>query len=142
MRFQSCFFFFQLPYPLLASLNGVALFAQSQDVTLLTTVTKDCKLLWRDYQNRYTLGNKLIQGIRTQIVKSNSSVREGRLRGKFDFIIDLLSRDMGICCQTTKNRLCHYFIKISIVQNNLYAKLFFQKSAVVCDPLREFYLEF
>ena len=46
-------FSFKLPYPLLASLNGVALFAQSQDVTLLTTLTKDCKLLWRDYQNRY-----------------------------------------------------------------------------------------
>ena len=45
-------FSFKLPYPLLASLNGVALFAQSQDVTLLTTLTKDCKLLWRDYQNR------------------------------------------------------------------------------------------
>ena len=47
--------FLQLPYPLLASLNGVALFAQSQDVTLLTTLTKDCKLLWRDYQNRYII---------------------------------------------------------------------------------------
>lgn len=48
-------FSFKLPYPLLASLNGVALFAQSQDVTLLTTLTKDCKLLWRDYQNRYII---------------------------------------------------------------------------------------
>jgi len=44
-----------LPFPLLASLNGVALFSKSQDVTLLSTITKDCKLLWRDYHNSVRL---------------------------------------------------------------------------------------
>ncbi len=40
---------------MLASLNGVAMFAQSHEVTLLTTITKDCKLLWRDYHNSVRL---------------------------------------------------------------------------------------
>ena len=62
-------FSFKLPYPLLASLNGVALFAQSQDVTLLTTLTKDCKLLWRDYQNRYII---------TEGTKTNGDQRSQR----------------------------------------------------------------
>ena len=48
----SYLFCLQLPFPLLASLNGVALFSQSHNVTLLSTITKDCKLLWRDYHNR------------------------------------------------------------------------------------------
>ena len=47
--------FFQLPYPMLGSLNGVAMFAQSHDVTLITTITKNCKLLWRDYHNSVRL---------------------------------------------------------------------------------------
>ena len=40
---------------MLASLNGVAMFAQSHDVTLITTITKNCKLLWRDYHNSVRL---------------------------------------------------------------------------------------
>ena len=43
-----------IPFPLLASLNGVAMFGQSHDVTLLSTMTRECRLLWRDYHNRYT----------------------------------------------------------------------------------------
>ena len=41
----------QIPFPLLASLNGVALFGESHDVSLLSTdVTEaDCRLIWRDY---------------------------------------------------------------------------------------------
>ena len=31
------------------------MFAQSHDVTLLSTSTKDCKLLWRDYHNSIRL---------------------------------------------------------------------------------------
>ena len=54
-RHNLCFLYLQLPYPMLGSLNGVAMFAQSHDVTLITTITKNCKLLWRDYHNR--LGN-------------------------------------------------------------------------------------
>ena len=44
---------FQLPYPLLASLNGVAMFGKTNDVTLLSTITNECQFLWRDYHNRY-----------------------------------------------------------------------------------------
>ena len=44
-----------IPFPLLASLNGVAMFGQSHDVTLLSTMTRECRLLWRDYHNRYIL---------------------------------------------------------------------------------------
>ena len=41
----------QIPFPLLASLNGVALFGESHDVALLSTdVTEaDCRVIWRDY---------------------------------------------------------------------------------------------
>ena len=31
------------------------MFAQSHDVTLITTITKNCKLLWRDYHNSVRL---------------------------------------------------------------------------------------
>ena len=44
-----------IPFPLLASLNGVAMFGQSHDVTLLSTMTRECRLLWRDYHNRYNI---------------------------------------------------------------------------------------
>ena len=44
-----------IPFPLLASLNGVAMFGQSHDVTLLSTMTRECRLLWRDYHNRFIL---------------------------------------------------------------------------------------
>ena len=41
----------QIPFPLLASLNGVALFGESHDVTLLSTdiTDADCRVIWRDY---------------------------------------------------------------------------------------------
>ena len=45
--------FSQLPFALLASLNGVAMFGESLDVTLLSTTTEDCRLMWRDYHNRF-----------------------------------------------------------------------------------------
>jgi len=44
-----------IPFPLLASLNGVAMFGASHDVTLLSTVTRECRLLWRDYHNSVRL---------------------------------------------------------------------------------------
>ena len=44
-----------IPFPLLASLNGVAMFGQSHDVTLLSTMTRECRLLWRDYHNSVRL---------------------------------------------------------------------------------------
>ena len=44
-----------IPFPLLASLNGVAMFGQSHDITLLSTVTKECRILWRDYHNTIRL---------------------------------------------------------------------------------------
>lgn len=44
-----------IPFPLLASLNGVSMFGQSHDVTLLSTVTRECRLLWRDYHNSVRL---------------------------------------------------------------------------------------
>ena len=44
-----------IPFPLLASLNGVSMFGQSHDVTLLSTMTRDCRLLWRDYHNTIRL---------------------------------------------------------------------------------------
>ena len=37
-----------------------------------------------------------LQGIRTQIVKSNLSLREGTLKENFCYMMDLLSMDMGI----------------------------------------------
>lgn len=45
----------QLPYPLMASLNGIAMFAQSHDVTVLTAQSKDSKLMWRDYHDSLRL---------------------------------------------------------------------------------------
>ena len=41
----------QIPFPLLASLNGVALFGESHDVALLSTdvADADCRVIWRDY---------------------------------------------------------------------------------------------
>ena len=44
-----------IPFPLLASLNGVAMFGQSHDVTLLSTMTRECRILWRDYHNSVRL---------------------------------------------------------------------------------------
>ena len=44
-----------IPFPLLASLNGVAMFGQSHDVTLLSTMTRECRVLWRDYHNSVRL---------------------------------------------------------------------------------------
>jgi len=44
-----------IPFPLLASLNGVAMFGQSHDCTLLSTVTRECRLVWRDYHNSVRL---------------------------------------------------------------------------------------
>ena len=44
-----------IPFPLLASLNGVSMFGQSHDVTLLSTITRECRLLWRDYHNSVRL---------------------------------------------------------------------------------------
>ena len=48
-------FILQLPYPLMASLNGIAMFAQSHDVTVLTAQSKDSKLMWRDYHDSLRL---------------------------------------------------------------------------------------
>ena len=46
-------FYSQLPFALVASLNGVAMFGQTQDITLISTSDHDCKLLWKDYHNRW-----------------------------------------------------------------------------------------
>ena len=47
----------QLPYALVASLNGVAMFGQAHDVSLVSAVAKeqDCRILWRDYHNSIRL---------------------------------------------------------------------------------------
>ena len=37
-----------IPFPLLASLNGVSMFGQSHDVTLLSTITKEHGVERRD----------------------------------------------------------------------------------------------
>ncbi|XP_023342323.1 protein fuzzy homolog [Eurytemora carolleeae] len=44
-----------VPFALLASLNGVAMFGSSHDVTLLNTVTRECRIQWRDYHNSIRL---------------------------------------------------------------------------------------
>ena len=44
----------------------------------------------------FTYGNLYILGVRTQIVISNSSLRERRGYTKFYYITDLLSVDMAI----------------------------------------------
>ena len=44
-----------IPFTLLATLNGVSTFGQSHDVTLLSTMTRECRLLWRDYHNSVRL---------------------------------------------------------------------------------------
>jgi len=44
-----------VPFALLASLNGVAMFGLSHDVTLLNTLTRECRIQWRDYHNSIRL---------------------------------------------------------------------------------------
>ena len=42
----------QLPFPVIGSLNGVCMFANNQDVTLLNTVTDDAKVVWKVFNER------------------------------------------------------------------------------------------
>lgn len=42
----------QLPFPVIGSLNGVCMFANNQDVSLLNTVTDDAKVIWKVFNER------------------------------------------------------------------------------------------
>nr|XP_039272521.1 protein fuzzy homolog [Styela clava] len=44
-----------LSFPVMASLNGVHLFAQNRDVTLVSTLTTDHKIVWKMYQDSIVL---------------------------------------------------------------------------------------
>ncbi|XP_052798881.1 protein fuzzy homolog [Mya arenaria] len=44
-----------LPFPVIGSLNGVHMFANSHDVQLVSTVTDDSKILWKSFHDSVTL---------------------------------------------------------------------------------------
>lgn len=43
---------FQLPFPVVGSLNGVHMFAKNQDVSLLKTMTDDAIVVWKSFHDR------------------------------------------------------------------------------------------
>lgn len=45
-------FFYQLPFPVIGSLNGVSMFASNQDASLLNTVTDDAKVVWKVFHEK------------------------------------------------------------------------------------------
>lgn len=45
-------FFYQLPFPVIGSLNGVCMFASNQDASLLNTVTDDAKVVWKVFHEK------------------------------------------------------------------------------------------
>ena len=70
----------------MASLNGVALFAQSQDATLLTTKTENCKVLWRDYQ----------AAIRLILIVPNDTLSDVHMHRMLDNIFQALVLVVGL----------------------------------------------
>lgn len=46
---------FQLPFPVIGSLNAVHMFASNHGASLKSTTTDDAKIVWRDFYDRYTL---------------------------------------------------------------------------------------
>ena len=50
-------FFFQLPFPIIGSLNGVHMFASTHGVKLIATTTDTAKVVWKVYNNRYVQSN-------------------------------------------------------------------------------------
>ncbi|CAB4068011.1 FUZ [Lepeophtheirus salmonis] len=65
-----------LTFPQLASLNGVALFGKTIDVTLLTSRSKDCKFLWRDYHG----------SLRLILVTNNDSLSDIHCHRLLDYV--------------------------------------------------------
>ena len=70
-------------------------------------------------QNNKNCNFVCLQGIRTQIVKSNSFLRERRLCTKFYYTMNLLSIDMGICVLETIFRIIYVFGLYFMHQINL-----------------------
>lgn len=45
-------FSFQLPFPLIGTLNGIQMFAASRDMELQSTTTENSKVFWKVFHNR------------------------------------------------------------------------------------------
>ncbi|XP_022780586.1 protein fuzzy homolog isoform X3 [Stylophora pistillata] len=76
----------QLPFPVIGSLNGVCMFANNQDVSLLNTVTDDAKVLWKVFNERITL----------IIVTSDDNASGVHLNRLLDFVFNSMVLLLGI----------------------------------------------
>ncbi|XP_066026825.1 protein fuzzy homolog isoform X3 [Pocillopora verrucosa] len=76
----------QLPFPVIGSLNGVCMFANNQDVTLLNTVTDDAKVVWKVFNERITL----------IIVASDDNASDLHLNRLLDFVFNSMVLLLGI----------------------------------------------
>ena len=63
-----------------------------------------------------------IQGIRTQIVKSNLSMRERQFKANFYYMMDLLTMDIQFCCLITKIVIMPLFLQKKIIIQNKHVK--------------------
>ncbi|XP_055519251.1 protein fuzzy homolog isoform X3 [Leucoraja erinacea] len=52
---ESCPFYFQLPFSVIGSLNGVHMFGSNQDVLLTSTCTDNTRVCWRVFRDSITL---------------------------------------------------------------------------------------
>ena len=105
-----------MPFALLASLNGVAMFGESLDVTLLSTKTKDCKILWRDYHS----------SVRLILAVPNDSASDVHVHRLLDLIFQSMVLMVGLDevvaqrnVDRTKRdlRVCTYSITTMIIKN-------------------------
>ena len=116
-----------IPFPLLASLNGVAMFGQSHDITLLSTMTRECRLLWRDYHN----------SIRLIIVVPLDSVTDFHIHRLLDNIFQCLVLLVGLDdlialrnIDRIKRELRASFSLIDCLLNGLHPS---EKTPLFCD---------
>ncbi|XP_078347527.1 protein fuzzy homolog [Oculina patagonica] len=76
----------QLPFPVIGSLNGVCMFANNQDVSLLNTVTDDAKVVWKVFNERITL----------IITTSDDSASDMHLNRLLEFVFNSMVLLLGI----------------------------------------------
>lgn len=75
-----------LPFPLLASLNGVALFGESHDINLISTSTRDCRILWRDFH----------KSVRLIVAVSNDTISEVHIHKLLDLVFQSMVLTVGL----------------------------------------------
>ncbi|KAJ7381983.1 hypothetical protein OS493_037862 [Desmophyllum pertusum] len=75
-----------LPFPVIGSLNGVCMFANNQDVSLLNTVTDDAKVVWKVFNERITL----------IIATSDDSASDMHLNRLLEFVFNSMVLLLGI----------------------------------------------